>query len=146
MKKGMFHIAVIGAALILGLAGCGGEDKAEAELQEVDYQMIFANQTGRDVSRLEIRPSEDGDWEEISLSEAEWKSNYEMPVVLKGMLPETEAGWQVQMTFVDDGTKGVWDGIPFADAETIIFSMAEGKATAEVQAEEQPASSEGETL
>lgn len=142
----MFHIAAIGAALILGLTGCGGE--ANAELQEEDYQMTmtFANQTGRDVSRLEIRPSENGEWEEISLSEEEWKSNYEMPVILKGMLPETEEGWQVQMTFADDGTQSVWDGIEFADAETITFSMAEGEATAEIQADEQPVPLEGESL
>lgn len=128
-------MAAIGAALVLGLGGCGGEEK-QAVLQEVDYRMTFANQTGRDVSRLEIRPSAEEDWSEISLSEAEWKSNYEMPVALKGLLPETENGWQVQMTFADDGSQGVWDGVEFGDDETITFSMEAGVAEATVQADE----------
>lgn len=146
MNKGIFHIAAIGATLILGLAGCGGEDKAELQDVELQMTMTFENQTGRDVSRLEIRPSEDGAWEEISLLDEEWKSNYEMPVILKGTLPETEEGWQVQMTFADDGTQSVWNGIEFADAETITFSMTEGEATAEIQADEQPVPLEGESL
>lgn len=136
MKKRMFYMAAISAALLLGLSGCGGEEPGQAQLQEAEYQMTFANQTGRDVSRLEIRPSAESDWQEISLSEAEWKSNYEMPVALKGLLPETEAGWQVQMTFADDGSQSIWDGVEFADEETITFSMQEGIATAEVQMEE----------
>ena len=51
----MFFIAAISAALVFGLAGCGGEEQEQAQLQETEYRMTFANQTGRDVSRLEIR-------------------------------------------------------------------------------------------
>lgn len=133
MKKRMFFMAAISAALVFGLAGCGGEEQGQTQLQETEYRMTFANQTGRDVSRLEIRPSAESDWQEISLSETEWKSNYEMPVALKGLLPETEAGWQVQMTFADDGSQNIWDSVEFADEETITFSIADGIALAEVQ-------------
>ena len=76
-------------ALVFGLAGCGGEEQEQAQLQETEYRMTFANQTGRDVSRLEIRPSAESDWQEISLSETEWKSNYEMPIALF-WLPSTK--------------------------------------------------------
>lgn len=143
MKKRWFHMAAVSAALVLGLAGCGGEEQQPEAMQEVDYRMTFANQTGRNVSRLEIRPDAEGEWAEISLSETEWKSNYEMPVALKGLLPETEAGWQVQMTFADDGSQSIWDGVEFADEETITFSMVEGITTTQVE-ENNP--SDGETL
>lgn len=142
MGKRWFHMAALSAALVLGLAGCGGEQQEEA-MREVDYRMTFANQTGRDVSRLEIRPDTEGDWAEISLTEAEWKSNYEMPVALKGLLPETEAGWQVQMTFADDGSQSIWDGVKFGDEETITFSMVEGITAAQVEEGE---AQDGETL
>ena len=135
MKRKMFFIAAISAALVFGLAGCGGEEQEQAQLQETEYRMTFANQTGRDVSRLEIRPSAESDWQEISLSETEWKSNYEMPIALKGFLPETEEGWQVQMTFVD-GSQNIWDSVAFADEETITFSLADGITLAEVQMDE----------
>lgn len=145
MRKRWIHMAVASAALVLGLAGCGGEEKQQA-MQEVDYRMTFANQTGRDVSKLEFRPSAEGEWWEISLSEEEWKSNYEMPVALKGVLPETEGGWQVQMTFADDGSQSVWSDVEFADEETITFSISGGIALAEVQAEEQPVPMDGKEL
>ena len=135
MKRRMFFIAAISAALVFGLAGCGGEEQEQPQLQETEYRMTFANQTGRDVSRLEIRPSAESDWQEISLSETEWKSNYEMPIALKGFLPETEEGWQVQMTFVD-GSQNIWDSVAFADEETITFSLADGITLAEVQMDE----------
>ncbi|MBQ1189976.1 MAG: hypothetical protein IIX57_06165, partial [Lachnospiraceae bacterium] len=56
-----------------GMTACGGK---EVETQEVDYDMTFENQTGIDVSVLEIRYAEDADWSEIALTDGEWKSGY----------------------------------------------------------------------
>ena len=110
------------AVLAAFLVACGTEE--EVQTQEVDYRMTFANQTGKNVSRLEIRPSAEADWSEITLTEKEWKSSFEMPVSLQGQIPLAEDGWQGQMTFVGNDMT-VWDGIVFADAQTITFSVDE---------------------
>ena len=122
------------AVLACGLSACGTAEAVPTE--EADYSMIFANQTGRNVSRLEIRPSEEADWSEITLTENEWKNSFEIPVSLQGQIPVAEDGWQVQMTFAGNDA-AVWDGITFADAQTITFSVDEnGITAAEVAVEE----------
>ena len=119
MKK-WFTIAAAAMLSVL-LAACGAE---EVPTQEVAYDMTFANRTGRNVAKLEIRPSEEADWCEITLTEAEWKSSYEIPVSLQGQVPPAENGWQVQMTFVGEDT-AVWENVFFSDTELITFSMDE---------------------
>lgn len=117
MKKRV--LCMLMALFVCGLAGCGEEP---IPTQEVDYSMIFENQTGLNVSKLEIRPFETAEWSEITLSEAEWKNSYEMPVSMQGQMPIAEDGWQVQMTFGDD-IKRVWEGVHFDDDVTFTFTM-----------------------
>lgn len=122
------------ALLTCGLSACGTVETVPTE--EADYSMVFANQTGRNVSKVEIRASEEADWYEITLTENEWKNCFEIPVSLRGQIPVAEDGWQVQMTFAGNDA-AVWDGITFADAQTITFSVDEnGMTAAEVAAEE----------
>ena len=131
MKKRILAICAVCITLLCALAGCGGE---ELPTQEVDYSMMFENQTGRDISKLEIRPSENIDWSEITLAEGAWKSGYEMPVTLQGQLPIAENGWQVQMTFADDDTTDIWEGVYFDDAVTFTFVLDEAEGTSVVPA------------
>ena len=76
MKKRILAMFLTVFAAV-GMTACGGK---EVETQEVDYDMTFENQTGIDVSVLEIRYAEDADWSEIALTDGEWKSGYQMPV------------------------------------------------------------------
>ena len=117
----------IAAVLACGLSACGTVETVPTE--EADYSMVFANQTGRNVSKVEIRASEEADWYEITLTENEWKNSFEIPVFLQGQIPVAEDGWQVQMTFVGNDA-AVWEGITFADAQTITFSVDENGVTA----------------
>ena len=97
--------------------------------------MTFENQTGMDVSKLEIRYAEDADWMEISLEDDMWASSYQIPVSMAGQMPVAEDGWQVQMTF-DDEESCVWEGVEFDDAEVITFSLTEdGDSLAEIGVE-----------
>lgn len=122
------------AVLACGLSACGAVENVPTE--EVDYSMVFANQTGRNVSKVEIRASEEADWYEITLTENEWKNSFEIPVSLQGQIPVAEDGWQVQMTFAGNDA-AVWEGITFADAQTITFSVdANGMTAAQIAAEE----------
>ena len=131
MKKRNFALLLAVFAAV-GMTACGGK---EVETQEVDYDMTFENQTGLDVSKLEIRYAEDADWSEITLTDSEWKNSYQMPVSMAGQMPVAEDGWQVQMTFEED-VQMVWDGIEFADAEVITFSLDEdGEPQAEIGVE-----------
>jgi len=127
MKKRMLAICTGCIMMLLGLTACGGE---EVPTQEADYSMVFENQTGMDVSKLEIRPSEDADWSEITLSDGAWKNSYEMPVTLQGQLPIAENGWQVQMTFADGAASDIWEGVHFDDGVTFTFTLEEGEGTA----------------
>ncbi len=132
MKKRIFAMFLVAFAAV-GMTACGGK---EVETQEVDYDMTFENQTGMDVSKLEIRYAEDADWSEITLTDSEWKNSYGMPVSMAGQMPVAEDGWQVQMTFADGEEPMVWDGVEFADAEVITFSLTEdGEPLAEVGVE-----------
>jgi hypothetical protein len=103
------------------MTACGGK---EVEKQDVDYDMTFENQTGITAEKLEIRYAEDADWAEIALTDGEWKSGYEMPVSMEGLMPVAEDGWQVQMTFEGDIQK-VWEGVNFADDVILTFSLNE---------------------
>ena len=121
MKKRILamFLAVFAA---VGMTACGGK---EVETQEVDYDMTFENQTGIDVSVLEIRYAEDADWSEIALTDGEWKSGYQMPVSMKGQMPVAEDGWQVQMTFAEGDIQKIWEGVEFQDDVVLTFSLTE---------------------
>lgn len=121
MKKRIFALLLTFVAA-MGMTACGGK---EVETQEVDYDMTFENQTGIDVSKLEIRYAEDADWSEIALTDGEWKTSYQMPVSMEGQMPVAENGWQVQMTFADGEMQKVWDGVEFADDVIITFVLGE---------------------
>ncbi|MGN0135672.1 hypothetical protein [Anaerotignum sp.] len=118
MKKRMLTM-MLAAFAAVGMAACGSKEVAT---QEVEYDMMFENQTGKDVSKLEIRYADDVDWSEITLTEAEWKNSYEMPVSMAGQMPVAEDGWQVQMTF-DDHETMIWEGVDFADETNLTFSI-----------------------
>jgi len=120
MKKRIFAL-LLAAAAVMGMTACGG---GEVEKQEVDYDMMFENQTGITAEKLEIRYAEDADWSEIALTDGEWKSGYQMPVSMEGLMPVAEDGWQVQMTFDGDIQK-VWEGVEFTDDAVLTFSLTE---------------------
>lgn len=131
MKKRMLTM-LLAAFAAVGMTACGGK---EVETQEVEYDMTFENETGMDVSKLEIRYAEDADWSEITLTEAEWKNSYEMPVSMAGQMPVAEDGWQVQMTFADGETM-IWEGVDFEDETALTFSLdAEGTPVVEIGTE-----------
>ena len=128
MKKRMLTM-LLAAFTAVGMTACGGEEVAT---QEVEYDMVFENQTGMDVSKLEIRYAEDADWSEITLTEAEWKNSYGMPVSMAGQMPVAEDGWQVQMTFADDETM-IWEGVDFEDETILTFSIdTDGQPVVEI--------------
>ena len=110
----------LAAFAAVGMTACGGKD---VETQEVDYDMTFENQTGINVSKLEIRYAEDADWSEIALTDGEWKNSYQMPVSMQGQMPVAEDGWQVQMTFADSDSQKVWDGVEFDDDVILTFAL-----------------------
>ena len=87
--------------------------------------MTFENQTGIEVSKLEIRYAENADWSEIALTDGEWKSSYQMPVSMEGQMPVAADGWQVQMTFADGDSQKVWEGVEFADDVILTFALDE---------------------
>lgn len=136
MRKGMWKL-LLAAVAAVGLAACG----AKVETQEVDYDMTFENQTGKDVSKVEIRYAERADWSEITLTDGVWKDSYQMPVSMEGKMPIAADGWQVQMTFAEDETTGIWDGVCFSDETTFVFSYddaGEPMVVPMVDAEEVP--------
>ena len=121
MKKRILMMFLAAFAAV-GMTACGGKD---VETQEVDYDMTFENQTGINVSKLEIRYAEDADWSEIALTDGEWKNSYQMPVSMQGQMPVAEDGWQVQMTFADSDSQKVWDGVEFDDDVILTFALDE---------------------
>lgn len=121
MKKRILALFLTAIAAV-GMTACGGK---EVETQEVDYDMTFENQTGIDVSKVEIRYAEDVEWSEIGLTDGEWKSSYQMPVAMKGQMPVAEAGWQLQMTFADSDAQMVWEGVEFGDDIVLTFALDE---------------------
>ena len=121
MKKRILPM-FLAVFVAVGMTACGGK---EVETQEVDYDMTFENQTGINVSVLEIRYAEDADWSEIALTDGEWKSGYQMPVSMKGQMPVAEDGWQVQMTFAEGDIQKIWEGVEFQDDVVLTFSLTE---------------------
>ena len=117
MKKRLVALFLTMFAAV-GMTACGGK----VETQEVDYDMTFENQTGIDVSKLEIRYADDADWSEITLAGDVWENGYQIPVSMQGQMPVAEDGWDVQMTFDGDIQK-VWEGVEFGDDIILAFSL-----------------------
>lgn len=129
MKKRIFamFLALFAA---MGFAACGRE---KVETREVEYDMTFENQTGSDVSKLQIRYADNADWMDISLQDGTWESGYRIPVSMAGQMPVAKDGWQVEMQFVGGEEPVIWNGVEFDDAEVIVFSIDEdGEPEAEV--------------
>ena len=131
MKKRIFAL-LLAVSAAAGMTACGGK---EVKTQEVDYDMTFENQTGIDVSKLEIRYAEDADWSEIALTDGEWKTSYQMPVSMEGQMPVAENGWQVQMTFADGDIQKIWEGVEFGDDIILAFSLDGTDPVVEVRTE-----------
>lgn len=121
MKKRLVAFFLVLMA-VLSMTACG--EKA-VETQEVDYQMSFENQTGIDISKLEIRYAEDADWSEITLSDGIWENGYRIPVAMQGQMPVAENGWQVQATFEGSDMQKIWSGVEFGDGLVFTFSLAD---------------------
>lgn len=129
MKKKLgLMVAIMGIAL--GVSACG--ENQDATTVDETITVNFINQTGEDVGILKIRPAEDYDWSENLLEEEVWKQNYEMPVSLNGVLPETEEGWQVQMKFLD-GTEEIWQGVAIQNNATAVFSYENEVPSVEIE-------------
>jgi hypothetical protein len=111
--------------VLLVAAGSFACGKKPVETQAVDYAMTFENQTGIDISKLEIRHAEDAEWSEIFLSDGIWENGYRIPVSMQGQMPIAENGWQVQATFDGSDTQKVWSGVEFGDALVFSFSLAD---------------------
>ena len=131
MRKRMFAL-LLAAFAAVGMAACGGK----VETQEVDYDMTFENQTGIDVSKLEIRYAEDAEWSEIELAGGTWENSYKIPVSMKGQMPVAENGWEVQMTFADTDIQKTWEGVEFGDDIIFAFSMSGTETVVETRAAE----------
>lgn len=121
MRKKLVLVLTLMCA-VAAFAGCG---KEEVPQQEVSYNMTFINETGEGASALKIRPTEEDDWTDNMLQEAEWKNGFSVPVTLNGMVPIVENGWQVQMTFTN-GTEQVWENVVLEDGDTITFTLEDG--------------------
>ena len=133
MKKRILALLLAVSAAV-GMTACGGKN---VETQEVDYDMTFENQTGIDVSKVEIRYAEDADWTPIALTEETWQSGYEMPVSMKGQMPVAENGWAVQMTFADTDIQKTWEGVEFGDDIVLAFTLEGGQPAVETRAAEE---------
>ena len=132
MKKRILALLLAVSAAV-GMTACGKEVKT----QEVDYDMTFENQTGIDVSKVEIRYAEDADWTSIALTEETWQSGYEMPVSMKGQMPVAENGWDVQMTFADTDIQKTWEGVEFGDDIVLAFTLEGGQPAVETRTAEE---------
>ena len=130
MKKRLVALFLTMFAAV-GMTACGGK----VETQEVDYDMTFENQTGIDVSKLEIRYADDADWSEITLAGDVWENGYQIPVSMQGQMPVAEDGWDVQMTFDGDIQK-VWEGVEFGDDIILAFSLDGAEPTVQVRTAE----------
>ena len=131
MKKRILALLLVVSAAV-GMTACG----KKVETQEVDYDMTFENQTGIDVSKVEIRYAEDADWTSIALTEETWQSGYEMPVSMKGQMPVAENGWTVQLTFADADIQKTWEGVEFGDDIILAFTLEGGQPAVETRTAE----------
>ena len=132
MKKRILALLLVVSAAV-GMTACG----KKVETQEVDYDMTFENQTGIDVSKVEIRYAEDADWTSIALTEETWQSGYEMPVSMKGQMPVAENGWTVQLTFADADIQKTWEGVEFGDDIILAFTLEGGQPAVETRTAEE---------
>lgn len=120
MKK--IAICLMMLFCMMGFSACGAKDAAEEV--EISYTMTFINETGHDITSLQLRPTADYDWTENMLSEDVWQDGYEVPVSLSGKVPVTESGWEVKVTFAE-GAEHTWENITMEDGAEITFALDE---------------------
>ncbi|MCI8342782.1 MAG: hypothetical protein HFE62_06205 [Firmicutes bacterium] len=83
----------------------------------------IGNDIGRNVSKLSIRPNSESQWTEISIDNGIWKSGYMIPVKIEAeSIPIAENGWDIEVTFSDDSSTKVFEGIPFENEKSFILT------------------------
>lgn len=127
MRK--FWLCLMMVGCLLGFSACGGSD-TETEEVEISYSMTFVNDTGHDITSLQLRPTEEYDWTDNMLSEDVWQNGYEVPVSLSGMAPVTESGWQIKVVF-DEGVEHIWENVELSDGAAINFTLEEEDTSAD---------------
>lgn len=125
MRK--FWLCLMMVGCLLGFSACGGSEP-ETEEVEISYSMTFVNDTGHDITSLQLRPTEEYDWTDNMLSEEVWQSGYEVPVSLTGMAPVTENGWQIKVVFAE-GVEHIWENVELGDGVAINFALEDEDST-----------------
>ena len=96
------------------------EEKPVEELEKLAVNI--GNDIGKDVVNLFIRPSEDDEWMEITLSDNPWRSGYLIPIELEAKtIPIPEYGWLLLVEF-SDGNEQEFDGILLNSEDTVILT------------------------
>lgn len=132
MKK--FWLCLMMICCLLGFSACGSSEP-ETEEQEISYSMTFVNDTGHDITSLQVRPTEDYDWTDNMLTEDVWQSGYEVPVSLSGMAPVTENGWQIKVVFAE-GVEHIWENVELSDGASINFALEDSDDSAQENADD----------
>lgn len=129
---------------LFGFSACGSSEP-ETEEVEISYSMTFVNDTGHDITSLQVRPTEEYDWTDNMLTEDVWQSGYEVPVSLSGMAPVTENGWQIKVVFAE-GVEHIWENVELGDGVAINFALEESDDSAEGTAEDGQTSDSTESI
>lgn len=97
------------------------EEEPPPQKESLTFEL--GNDIGRNVSKLSVRPGAESPWTEISLEGNLWKSGYIIPVKLEAdSIPAAENGWEVEVTFSDDSSTMLFEGIPFENEKSFILT------------------------
>ena len=119
-KPFLLVMALICAA---GMSGCG----KKAEMETVDLNFTFANETGKTVTEVNLRAAGTEEWTENLLNADEWKNNYSMDLSLSGSVPK-DSKWETRFVY-EDGTESIWESIDIVDGKTYEFGENTTKVT-----------------
>jgi len=98
------------------------EEKLVEELEKLAVNI--GNDIGKDVVKLFIRPSDNDEWMEITLSDNPWRSGYLIPIELEAKtIPVPEYGWLLLVEF-SDGNEQEFDGILLNSEDTVILTAS----------------------
>ena len=96
------------------------EEKPVEKLEKL--AVSIGNDIGKDIVKLFIRPNNDDDWMEITLSDNPWRSGYLIPIELEAKtIPVPEYGWFLLVEF-SDGSEQEFNGILLNSQDSVILT------------------------
>lgn len=110
-------------------SGDSSKDKQKTEASEsssAEETLTFSlgNDIGRNISSLQIKPSENTSWTKIDIGNV-WASGYIIPVTLSAENMPEDGTWEIKVVYEEDKTEKTYENVKITQDSELILTEDE---------------------